>query len=61
VTSQEFIELRKTMPWSEMALNVGRHTLIRVLDNTGAEVPLLTLVKFNIFISQQLAASKESA
>lgn len=45
-TAAEIQELRKTMPWTDMSINTGRHTVIRVIDNRGQEVPLLDLVKF---------------
>ena len=59
MTDDEFKRLRATMPWTEFSTNTGRQTLIRIIDNSGAEVPLLTLVAFSIKMSQYLTRQKE--
>ena len=61
MTQAEMAELRKGMPWQEMAINTGRHTLIQVLDNAGKEVPLLTLTRFCRTISLHMALQPQAA
>ncbi|MDR9846984.1 hypothetical protein [Herbaspirillum huttiense] len=61
MTQAEMAELRKGMPWREMAITTGRHTLIRVLDTAGNEVPLLTLTRFCRTISLHMAQQPQGA
>lgn len=60
MTDVELQALRATMPWTEQSLTNGRHTLIRIVDNQGREVPLLTLTRFMVAISGKLATREGS-
>jgi hypothetical protein len=59
VTDDEFKRVRATMPWTEHNFTQGRQTLIKIIDNTGREVPLLTITAFVVHMSALLTRQKE--
>lgn len=56
MTDEQFRALKATFPWTEHSVNNGKHTLIKLIDNAGNEVPLLTMTAFITFITARLAA-----
>jgi hypothetical protein len=59
VTDDEFKRVRATMPWTEHNFAQGRQTLIKIVDNAGREVPLLTITAFVVHMSALLARVPE--
>jgi hypothetical protein len=61
LTTDQFQALRLTMPWTERMINVGRGTVIQIVDKNGAEVPLLTITAFLRYITPRIAAQATAA
>lgn len=57
MTDAEFSAACATMPWQEIMITTGRHTLMQMIDNQGREVPLLTMLATMARLSQQVAAT----
>jgi len=55
MTEAEFKEIKATMPWMERTIATGRGGIIQIIDNQGREVPLFTIVRFLMMITNKLA------
>ena len=59
VDAKKFKQLKSTFPWSYRIDKTKSGGLIRVSDNTGAEVDLLQLIEFIVFITVYLRDKNE--
>ncbi|MEB0029242.1 hypothetical protein QN372_00615 [Undibacterium sp. RTI2.1] len=55
MSEDELNALKATMPWQERLFNTNRGVIVQVVDVNGMEVPLFTMTKFLIMITNKLA------
>ncbi|MDY7537641.1 hypothetical protein RGU72_05150 [Undibacterium sp. 5I1] len=55
MSEDELNALKATMPWQERLFNTNRGAIVQVVDVNGMEVPLFTMTKFLIMITNKLA------
>jgi len=55
VNEQEFKALKATMPWTERVFNTNKGGLVQIIDNAGNEVPIFTMTRFLVMITDKLA------
>lgn len=51
-------EVKKTFPWTEQIAQTPQGCLVRVVDRNGHEVPIFTMTKFLMVITQHMDAQK---
>lgn len=56
----EFEAIKATFPWTERVITTGVGGLVQVIDRNGNEVPLFTMTRFLMMITNKLA-KKETA
>lgn len=58
MTNAEYQAAKATFPWTEHVVTQGRHTIIKIVDNAGNEVPLFTMTKFLTMITAKLSDTR---
>jgi len=58
VTEEAFLAAKATFPWTEHVVTNGRHTIIKLIDRNGQEVPLFTMTAFLTMITAKLASKQ---
>jgi len=56
---ERFEALKRTFPWNNRAISTKSGLLIQVIDATGAEVPITTMVEFLAMITRKLSPKAE--
>lgn len=51
----EFEAIKATFPWTERVITTGVGGLVQVIDRNGNEVPLFTMTRFLMMITNKLA------
>jgi len=51
----EFEAIQATFPWTERVITTGVGGLVQVIDRNGNEVPLFTMTRFLMMITNKLA------
>jgi len=56
MNDEEFQAVKATMPWTERMFRTPKGGLVQVIDKNGAEVPMFTMTRFLVMITNKIAA-----
>lgn len=54
MNQSEFEAIKATFPWTERILPTGRGGLVQMIDRNGVEVPLFTITKLLMLLTQKM-------
>lgn len=55
MSDAEYLKLKATMPWRHELTPTAKGGIIRLLDNAGNEVPMISMINFLEFITNKIS------